>query len=100
MKNEKSKPTRIMREPELVMTKAGRSYEIQCDNGKIYDLATLAATIPIAQSSLSARLKKLGWQNKNILKRIVPVPEVKMQESPYKVWQPGDLAHLSDRPRR
>ncbi len=88
------KPTRIVREPELIFTKTGKSYEIECDNGKIYTLAELAATVPIAQSSLSARIKKHGWQNRDILKRIVPVPKITMQESPYKIWQPGDLAHL------
>lgn len=89
------KPTRIVKKPKA----AGRSLKILCDDGQTYSLTALAKTVGLDASNLSGRIKTLGWDNPMVLTKVRRAKGEASQQSPYKIWQEGDLAHLSDTPR-
>ncbi len=92
-----SRPTRILKKPQLVRTKEGRKLRIKCDDGRVYTVKELADTIGVAPSGLSARINGRGWDSPDVLDyEKHDNAEEWMQTSPYKTIIPGDLAHLSD----
>lgn len=94
--NNNPKPTRILQEPYWMKTNRGQELQLLCDDGLIYNIQTAAATIPITPSSLSNRIKREGWQSKNLFRRSKDLPETTSQQSPYKDYAPGDLAYLNE----
>lgn len=91
----KKRPTRIVQKPQT----NGFTTEILCDDGKIYSITSLAALLGMEQSALSQRIRRLGWDHPDLFVKKSHRGEEIMQQSPYKVWQEGDLAHLSSNPR-
>ncbi len=93
------KPRRIIKKPTRRKLAQGEVLDILCDDGKIYTMTALAATVPITQSGLSCRLKRLGWDHPQILKKTGRIsPD---QQPEYKTpIVAGDLAHLSDKKRK
>lgn len=66
-----SKPTRIIRPPELVKIAGGRGNPpllICCDDGREYTTVELARVVGCARETLRRRLKDHGWQSAEIFK--------------------------------
>ena len=54
------RPTKIISEPRLIKTNRGMSYEIECNDNKIYTLNELADIVSVTPACLSGRIRNFG----------------------------------------